>query len=301
MTQKIGRRAFLQGSSLLLAAGTFGHSVSSAFGTQGALPNASLKVGLVTDLHYADKPKAGSRYYRESLSKLEEATAHFQKERVNFVVELGDFIDAAPEVETELGYLKTINSQFQKIKAERHYVLGNHCVETLTKEEFLGEVGQERSFYSFDRDGFHFVVLDACFNKNGTPYGRRTSDWRVAFIPPEQLEWLHADLKETENRTIVFAHQRLDVDNHYAPVNVADVRRVLEQSGKVSAVFQGHSHKNDYKDLNGIHYCTHVAMIEGTGPAKNAYSVLHLFPNGEIKLEGFREQKDYSWATEQIQ
>lgn len=39
------------------------------------------------------------------------------------------------------------------------------------------------------------------------------------------------------------------------------------------AVFQGHSHKNDYKHLTGIHYATLVAMVEGTGEENSGYAM----------------------------
>ena len=32
----------------------------------------------------------------------------------------------------------TCNREFSAISKDRHYVLGNHCVDTLTKDEFLG-------------------------------------------------------------------------------------------------------------------------------------------------------------------
>ncbi len=95
-----------------------------------------LRFGLITDLHYADKETAGTRFYRDTLGKLEEASAEFTKDKIEFVVELGDLIDAADSVQVELGYLKTINKTFAAICKDRHYVLGNHCVDTLTKQEF---------------------------------------------------------------------------------------------------------------------------------------------------------------------
>lgn len=91
---------------------------------------------MITDLHYADKPAAGSRYYRETPGKLAEAADRFAQQKPAFVVELGDFIDAAASVETELGYLKRINRDFAAIAKNRHYVLGSHCVDMLTKDEF---------------------------------------------------------------------------------------------------------------------------------------------------------------------
>ena len=95
----------------------------------------------------------------------------------------------------------------------------------------------------------------------------------------------------------MFAHQRLDVSNDYGVKNAADVRKVLEASGKVLAVFQGHSHKNDYKEIGGIHYCTLVAMIEGSGAENNGYSLLDVRADGTITVTGFRKQKGYEWAA----
>ena len=43
-----------------------------------------LHIGLVTDLHYADKPPAGTRHYRETLAKLAEAAEQFEKDKPRF-------------------------------------------------------------------------------------------------------------------------------------------------------------------------------------------------------------------------
>jgi alkaline phosphatase len=61
------------------------------------------------------------------------------------------------------------------------------------------------------------------------------------------------------------------------------------------AVFQGHSHKNDLKDINGIHYCTLVAMVEGSGAENNGYSLVDVLEGGAIRLTGFRKQAKYEW------
>ena len=60
-----------------------------------------VRIGLVTDLHYADKPPAGTRSYRESLEKFAEATKRFGEEKVDLVVELGDLIDSADSLDME--------------------------------------------------------------------------------------------------------------------------------------------------------------------------------------------------------
>jgi len=298
MRDKYGRREFLRdGTWVLVAAanlpqaepaGAFGHETSASSG---------LRFGLVTDLHYADKDPAGTRHYRETLRKLQEAGEHFRAQSVSFAVELGDFIDAADSVETERQYLARIDGEFSGQVSQRHYVLGNHCVDTLTKDEFLGAVGQARSYYSFDVGGHHFVVLDSCFRSDGTPYGRKNSHWTDANVPAAELEWLQADLAATRKPVIVLAHQRLDVSNHYGVKNNAEIRRLLESSQRVLAVFQGHSHKNDYRQIGGIHYCTVVAMVEGSGADNNGYCVVCLAPNGVIAVQGFRQQQSYEWKT----
>ena len=285
---RLGRRAFLRDGTLVLAA--------TAAGSAARLPAApaadGVRFGLVTALHYAHKPPAGTRHYRESLDKLGEVAARSRKEKLAFVAELGDLIDAA---ETEQAYLKRVVREFTAASPDRHHVLGHHCVDTLTKDEFLAGVGQPKSHYSFDRGGVHFV-LDACFRSDGKPYGRKNSKWNDANVPAAELDWLKDDLKAADGKVVVLAHQRLDVADSYGVKNAADVRKVLEGSGKVLAVFQGHSHKNDYKEIAGIHYCTLVAMIEGSGKDNNGYSTVEVRPDGTISLTGFRKQKGYEWA-----
>ena len=289
------RRSFLYGGSLYLA----GVGLGACHATELLATDAKRKVriGLLTDMHYADKKPAGSRYYRQTIDKLQEAAEHFQDDQPDHIVELGDFIDAADSIDVEKDYLKRIHREFQALPGKKHYVLGNHCVHTLTKEEFLDGVGQDKSYYSFDAGGFHFVVLDACFRSDGQPYGRKNFQWTDPNIPAEQIEWLQADLKATNGKVIVFVHQRLDVSNNHGVKNASQVRKVLEQSGKVLAVFQGHSHKNDLKEINGIHYCVHRAMVEGSGKESNGYSTMDVFAEGSIRIQGFRKQQDYDWSS----
>jgi 3',5'-cyclic AMP phosphodiesterase CpdA len=251
------------------------------------------RVALLTDMHYADKAPAGTRHYRETLAKFEEAAKEFARPeaRPDLLIELGDLVDAAESAAIELEYLRTINDRLSKVCAKRHYVLGNHCVDTLSKEEFLEHVKQQKSYYSFDEGGFHFVILDACFRTDGVPYGRKNFQWTDTQIPDNELSWLEADLKTTELPVLVFAHQRLDVNDNHGVKNNAVVRELLQSDGKVLAVFQGHSHQNDLKTIGGIPYCTLAAMVEGSGEANNSYSLLQLGSSGTVQLKGWRRQQ----------
>ena len=127
-------------------------------------------------------------------------------------------------------------------------------------------------------------------------YQRKNFEWTDPNIPTQELEWLQADLAASTKPAMVFAHQRLDAANHYAVKNAPAVRTILEQSGRVRAVFQGHSHKNDYREINGIHYTTLVAMVEGSSEADNGYSVLEIHQDQSLKLSGFRKQANRDFA-----
>ena len=282
------RRAFLQHGVLCL-----GGSLAGPLLAADAAQKPALRLGLLTDLHYGDKAPAGTRFYRETLAKLEEAAGVFNAEEIAAAVCLGDLIDQAPAVEEEIAWLEKIEAVFARTKAPRHYVLGNHCVGTLTKAEFAAHTAASRTpHYAFDRAGFHFVVLDACFRSDGQDYGRKNFDWTDANIPAHELKWLRGDLAKTTLPTVVFAHQRLDEAGKHSVRNAAAVRAALEQSGKVLATFQGHSHQNDYQQIGGIHYCTLVAMVEGSGLENSGYTLLDVMPDHSLRLHGFRRQVD---------
>lgn len=297
LTMQSHRRKFLSNSTILIA----NSGILSLPGDdliRDTIKNQQIQIqfGLITDLHHADKPHAGTRYYRETIGKFSEAAGKFKLEKPDFIVELGDLIDAADSVETELKYLEQINRELQKVAEKRYYVLGNHCVDTLKKAEFLAQVGQNQSYLSFDSGGWHFMILDACFRSDGTPYERKNFNWTDSNIPPAEIEWLKADLAKTSNNTIVFTHQRLDNSGNHMVRNASAVRRILEESGKVRAVFQGHSHKNDIQQIQGIPYITMVAMIEGSGPENSGYSLVRLLNLGQVLVDGFRNQKSYQFA-----
>lgn len=289
----MNRRRFNLMSSLTLASG-------STLKAAKAEPTEVLSLGLLTDVHYADKNTWGSRAYRDSLLKGKEAAEFFKEKKPAVMVCLGDLIDAAPSVDTEISYLSKICKVLDVAGIPRHHVLGNHCVATLNKEEFFkhSRSANNEGHYSFDLKGNHFVVLDACYNSKMEPYGRKNFVWHDSNMTPEEIVWLKKDLAETKLPTVIFTHQRLDVDrpNKHAIKQSVEVRKILEGSKRVRVVFQGHSHKNELEEVNGIPYCTLAAMVEGKGIESSSYSLLRFFDDGSIKLEGYRRQKNQTFS-----
>lgn len=195
------RRAILQHGSLCLA-GLGGGNMLAA--TADAKP--LLRAGLMTDLHYADKEPTKKRFYREALAKLDEAVDVMNREKPARLLELGDFIDQADAVDLEIEWLKTMEARFARLSMPRHYVLRNHCVDTVTKQEFTAHTKAAGSFERFESGGITFLSLDSCFRSDGTPYSRKNFDWKDANLPASELAWLEEELGKAAGPVIVLAH-----------------------------------------------------------------------------------------------
>jgi len=253
------------------------------------------RFGMVTDSHYADVVGSGKRKYSESLQKMRECIDSMNEHKPSFLLHGGDFIDGVghPAVPEALERLEAINKEFARFEGPRFNVLGNHCLDALSKSDFLSGIDNtgidaERSFYSFDSKGVHVVVLDACFKSDGTPYDKGNFDWKDANIPADQIKWLEDDLENTRLPAIVFVHQLLDGSGSHYINNAPEVRKVLEKSGKTLAVFQGHQHGGQYNHINAIHYYTLKAMVEGSGETNNSYAIVKV-QSDRIVVEGYRQ------------
>jgi alkaline phosphatase len=252
--------------------------------------------GMVTDVHYADKDMRINRYYRDSIAKLEQCVGAFNESNLAFAVMLGDFIDKAPDRAVELEYLTTMRQVFSQYAGDKHFVLGNHDLARLSKAEYLAHCGavSPLSYYSFDAGGYHFIILDANFRSDETAYDAGNFKWADACIPTAEQEWLAQDLRNANGmKAIVCVHQNLhDESSPYGVKNAKAVRRLLEKSGNVLAVMQGHDHKGAYAKINGVHYFTLKALVDGATLKNNSYAIVTIARNGRVKISGFGRETD---------
>ena len=291
----ITRRVFLKASAASLA--------GLAVAPLSCIPRVSsrsrpgtTRFGVVTDSHYADADTIGSRFYRHSLDKLTECVELMNTQKVDFLVELGDFKDQDnPAVEQRtISYLQAVERIFQQFNGPTYHVLGNHDEDSISKKQFLihvenTNVSSGRSYYSFDFNGLHFVVLDANYKADGTDYDHGNFDWTDANVPPAELNWLRDGLAAARGPVIVFIHQLLDgIGNTYVN-NAEDVRQILEQSDRVLAVFQGHHHPGSYSHIGEVHYYTLKALVEGPGLENNSYAIVEVRPDRNITVTGYRK------------
>jgi len=260
-----------------------------------------IRFGMISDVHYVNREPAGNRFYNQSLAKVQEAIDRMNQEKLDFVIELGDFKDqdAVQNEANTLKYLTDIESVFQKFNGPTYHVLGNHDMDGISKQQFLERVentgiSSSKSYYSFNRKGIHFVVLDGNFTKVGKPYDHGNFSWDDASISEEEIDWLKADLKPNQLPTIVFIHQMLDDSKgvKQAVQNAAEVRQILEQSGNVLCVLQGHVHEERYNLINGINYYSVNAVVDGNGPENSAYMIVDIYKDGSLKIDGYRRASD---------
>ncbi|MEQ9102502.1 MAG: metallophosphoesterase [Imperialibacter sp.] len=295
----ITRRLFLK--STLITLPTIG-----IIGNAMAAKKPKVRFGVVTDSHYADREPGGIRYYRESLEKMAEFTEVMNREKVDFVIHLGDFKDEDTnrrEADT-LKYLQNLEAVYAQFKGPRFHVIGNHDVDSISKAQFIANVENTGidsglGYYSFDKKGFHFIVLDPNFHPDGTDHNKGDFEWFESTVPQPQMDWLKADLAATKLPTVVFVHHSLyelpDETMHVE--NSAAVRSMLEHSGKVAAVFHGHCHREEYSNINGIHYTLLPAMVDNSGPENNAYAIIEGFDNGDLELTGYRKTRSRSYPA----
>ncbi len=288
----VTRRDFLKASGFVIS----GLSLGAPF-TFAVEQDSSTKVsfGIVTDAHYAENAPRGTRFYKESVAKMTECVDFMNVKKVDFLIELGDFKDQgdpANEKET-LNYLEAIEQIFQHFRGPRYHVLGNHDVDSISKEQFLTHVENTgisslSNYYSFDLNELHFVVLDANYKADGSDYDHGNFDWTDTNISQKELDWFKKDLAISSKPVIVFVHQQLDGKGSHSVKNAAEVRQIMQESKKVNAVFQGHNHAGHYSYIEGIHYYTLKAMVEGSGDTNNSYAIVEVQDNQNIVVTGYR-------------
>lgn len=289
---RVTRCEFMKASCSALIGICSGAVLARAEETRGEVV---LSFGIVTDSHYADTARRGKRCYRESVKKMNECVALMNEKRVDFLIELGDFKDECRPVDEKetLRYLDTIEAAFGKFNGPRYHAIGNHDVDSISKEQFLAHientgVAKGSKYYSFDSKGVHFIVLDANFTEDGVDHDHGEFDWAKPYIPDVELGWLRKDLSATSLPVIVFVHQQLDGSDHNCVRNAAQIRKVLQERGTVLAVFHGHNHAGHYSCVEGIHYYTLKAMVEESGEKNSSYAVVEVCADSGGVVTGYR-------------
>jgi 3',5'-cyclic AMP phosphodiesterase CpdA len=255
----------------------------------------SVEIGMVTDVHYSSQEQGLGIDTKGAKERLENFILEMNRWKPDFIVELGDFINARMIDLSEKGSksdLTAIEEVYRGFIGSRYYVLGNHDLYCLSKSQFRDLTGMDHYYKSFEASGYHFLTLDPQYDPSDGEDQNHDFGYMAGYIPPEEKDWLKKDLNSTEKPTLVFIHQRLDVQNNRNVKNAPEVRRIFDQSGKVVAVFQGHVHKNIRKKIKGSYYITLEAITDVN--SKSAWAKVKLDQKrGRIIIDGFHGQASY--------
>jgi alkaline phosphatase len=305
----MNRRAFIK-----ISYGIAGLAFAErAYAFPAANNRKTIRFGVVTDLHYAKRNTAGTRCYKQSIAKFNDAVKIFNESDLDFIVELGDYKDMTADADSiqSLLFLDEVEAVFQQFKGPKYHVLGNHDMDCISKTDFLKHIsnsGKEKNknYYSFTHKGAKFIVLDANYNEDGSDYDSGNFDWTKAYIPDSQKQWLTNELNG-KYPAIIFVHQLLDsfsgLSSDIYVRNATEVVEILERRSNVLAVFQGHHHAGHHSFRNGIHYFTNKAMIEGAYPENNSFAIVEIdrssnhFNKKLYGPYGSYESKQYTFST----
>lgn len=198
----------------------------------------TVKIGMCADVHLPTM--------HDSEQRIQTFVDSMKSAKPDFIIELGDFGIPKPEYAP---YFEIWNS----FPGPKYHVIGNHEMDGGTSmEKALEYRGMDSSFYTFEKNGFMFIVLDGNDKKTTDQKGYRQ------YIGAQQQAWLKEQLQNTTSPVVIFSHQGLGpvegLENH------KEMRAILEQHNKKSkpnrviACFNGHAHNDSAEEINGIWY-----------------------------------------------
>jgi len=200
-----------------------------------------------------------------------------------------------------------------RVSAPVYHCLGNHDVwgwnrvdrTSIAKDPRFGKAwwlewaGYQAPYYSFDKSGWHFVVLDSIFPGQYRGYTGKLDD--------AQFEWLQADLEKVSKDTPICVVSHIPIlsasaqffgpsehnGRHWEVSGTLmhlDARRIKDLFLKypnVRLCLSGHIHMNSHVRYNDVVHINNGAVsgawwngsMQETAPG---YGVVDLFPNGKF-------------------
>lgn len=218
-----------------------------------------MKLGIYTDPHYSSQEvTCGNRYNNRSLDKMKAAYRDFEAAGCDLIVCLGDLTDTEDTREKEEQNMAEIAALFAACPIPTVCVMGNHDAYVFEPEEFYALLGGCEPLDWVDGDNT-LLFLSANYNPDGSPYHPHAFHWDQCYLPTEGLA---ERLAAAPGDVYVFLHQNLDAacPADHRPTNADEAHRILADSGKVKAVYQGHYHWGQDTHKDGVHYVTLPAM-----------------------------------------
>lgn len=275
-----------------------------------------ISFGIIADCQYANAPNevgtirgTDQKYYnnyRESLPKLREAVTTFNREELEFIVHLGDFVDR------DLKDAAVLHKVLGQASAPLWHVLGNHEFWNAGTEvqTVVTAYNMESNYYSKRRGDLRFIILDTndlgvLEHKEGSPewkVGKALLDkmkregavnayhWNGG-LGQQQMEWLDNELTDATNnneKAIIFSHHPVFPPGVLNALNSDEILDVIDSHDNVTAFINGHNHGGAFGMRRGIPYVTIPGMLSGP---HNAYGVAHVYED-RLEIKGYGRVQD---------
>lgn len=245
---------------------------------------------VVTDLHYSDKPTGNNnRYHAMSLDKLRTAIESCS-DGCEFIVCLGDIVDSFEGYKPQTQGLTEIRAMLDSFGLPFYPTFGNHDT-ALDKREFMRLIGMTGRYYSFETDGYLFLMLDSSMNSKDEPYPQKEIKWTQCYVDDEQLVWMKDKISSTDKKVVVMTHALVSPgttdDEDHIILNADEITDILfEYEDKIAAVFCGHYHYGHSAKIGSIPYVVFKAMCMGTAITCAVVEI----NDGKVKITGYGDE-----------
>ena len=228
-----------------------------------------LKIGLITDTHVrpkrvnrSDATLDADRYLTaKDLAPIEAFVEQMKEFQPDVIIHLGDVIEGTgdPEHLGELG-LRMVKWQLEQVGVPILWILGNHELRSVSKEQFKETLEIDYLDGVFDIGDYRLIVLDANHRKPDETAPDTDEKPSSGFLPDETLTWLEGQL-ETAKATFVFSHYAILGEVHTGEkgrprlsLSPARKTRELLSDYKTAGVFNGHIEFRHFEEDEGVPY-----------------------------------------------
>lgn len=225
-----------------------------------------LRISFITDIHARSNKIDGVRSNRKIKDSYLDVMKNFYRiESEEFgpdaVINGGDVIEGTGrDSVVGTGELRSIRKFFENFPAPKFWVVGNHDLRAVNKQQWKESLEIDYLFKAFDLKGYRIIILDSNFvnvdEKVDVEPGRGFTQGKISQV---QLKWLEVELQKNDQETLIFVH--------HPPLLVSQIRNrtrlllnaqefqdVVSKNGNVLAVFSGHIERLYHKVIEGIHY-----------------------------------------------
>jgi 3',5'-cyclic AMP phosphodiesterase CpdA len=271
-----------------------------------AIPKRALRIAHVTDIHV----KPGLRAPRG----LARCFHHIQDlpEKVDLILNGGDSImDALSRDKSTVSKQWNVWNKVLENECSLNMAncIGNHDIwgagskddALYGKSWALDSLSMHKPYWSFDKSGWHFIILDSVQLKPEGGY--------IAKLDEEQFDWLKSDLRKVDEKTpvLVMSHIPIlsaaafldgeraiegnwNIPGSFVHIDSRDIIDLFYKHKNVKVCLSGHLHLLDKVEYNGITFLCNGAVsgnwwYGAYKETKPGYALLNLYEDGSFDHE----------------